>query len=337
MVDTFGVAPTVDELEALRVPLAAHCYRMLGSAADTDDAVQEAMLRAFRHRERYDADRGALRAWMYRIATTVCLDLLRSARRRALCVDLGPAAVPGADTGLPLTAERFVEPMPDARVVAAADPAEVTAQRETVRLAFVAALQHLPPRQRATLLLRDVLAFSAVETAAVLGTTPAAVSSALQRARETLDRHRPAPGDTLDEFDTRQRDLLARYVDAFEAHDVARLTDLLREDARTSMPPYRWWLEGGATIAGLIGLGGCDGARLAPVAISGQPGFGQYRPDEHGLLRPFALVLVETRGERIAHMTTFLGTADRFAEFGLRAVLDTGSSRPTDEFGAART
>ncbi|GLZ46077.1 DNA-directed RNA polymerase sigma-70 factor [Actinomycetospora sp. NBRC 106375] len=330
-------APTVDELEALRVPLTAHCYRMLGSAADTDDAVQEAIVRAFRHRERYDPDRGALPAWVYRIATTVCLDLLRAARRRALCVDLGPAAVPGADLGLPLPADRFVEPMPDARLVAPADPAEVTAQRETVRLAFVAALQHLPPRQRATLLLRDVLAFSAAETAEVLGTTTAAVTSALQRARETLERHRPAPGDLLDETDPEQRRLLARYVDAFEAHDVARLTDLLREDARTSMPPHRWWIEGGATIAGLVGLGGCAGARLAPVAISGQPGFGQYRPDESGVLRPFALVLVETRGDRVAHMTTFLGTADRFAAFGLPAVLGPGFLRATDESGAART
>ncbi|MCD2192863.1 RNA polymerase subunit sigma-70 [Actinomycetospora endophytica] len=330
-------APTVDELEALRVPLTAHCYRMLGSAADTDDAVQEAILRAFRHRERFDPARGALHPWVFRIATTVCLDLLRAARRRALCVDLGPAAVPGAEIGLPLPADRFVEPMPDARLVAAVDPAEVTAQRETVRLAFVAALQHLPPRQRATLLLRDVLAFSAAETAEVLGTTTASVTSALQRARETLERHRPAPGDPLGVADADQRALLARYVDAFEAHDVARLTDLLAEDARTSMPPFAWWLEGGAAIAGLIGLGGCEGARLVPTAISGQPGFGQYRPDERGLLRPFALVLVEPRGDRVAHTTTFLGTADRFGEFGLPAVLEPDFRRATDESGAART
>jgi RNA polymerase sigma-70 factor (TIGR02960 family) len=329
--------PTVDELEALRVPLTAHCYRMLGSAADTDDAVQETITRAFRHRDRYDVDRGALRSWVYRIATTVCLDLLRAARRRALCVDLGPAAVPGAGIGLPLPADRFVEPMPDARLVAAADPAEVAAQRETVRLAFVAALQHLPPRQRATLLLRDVLAFSAAETAEVLETSAAAVTGALQRARETLERHRPAPGDPYDEADPEQRRLLARYVEAFEAHDVARLTDLLREDARTAMPPHAWWLEGGATIAELVGLGGCAGARLAPVAISGQPGFGQYRPDERGVLRPFALVLVETRGDRVAAMTTFLGTEDRFAEFGLPAALDAGIPRTTGESATSRT
>jgi RNA polymerase sigma-70 factor (TIGR02960 family) len=328
--------PTVEEIEALRVPLTAHCYRMLGSAADTDDAVQEAVVRAFRHRDRYDAARGALPPWVFRIATTVCLDMLRAARRRALCVDLGPAATPGGELGAPLPADRFVEPMPDARLVPAADPAELTARRETVRLAFVAALQHLPPRQRAALLLRDVLAFSAAETAEVLGTTTASVTSALQRARDTLARHRPAPGDPLDVTDAGQRALLARYVAAFEAHDVARLTDLLAEDARTAMPPFAWWLEGGAVIAGLIGLGGCEGARLAPTAISGQPGFGQYRPDERGVLRPFALVLVETRGDRIAATTTFLGTADRFGAFGLPTVLDP-EFRVTDESRVART
>jgi RNA polymerase sigma-70 factor (TIGR02960 family) len=329
--------PTVDDLEALRTSLTAYCYRMLGSAADTDDAVQETIVRAHHHRERYDPARGALRAWVFRIATNTCLDVLRGARRRALCVDLGPAAVAGADLGTPLPPERFVEPMPDARLIAARDPGDVVAERESVRLAFVAALQHLAPRQRATLVLRDVLCFSAAETADMLGTTTAATNSALQRARETLDRHRPSMSDPLDPGDVGQRELLERYVAAFEAHDVARLAELLREDARTSMPPFGWWLEGGATIAALVGAGGCEGARLSPAAISGQPGFGQYRPDDRGLLRPFALVLVENRGERIAHMTTFLGTGDRFPEFGLPMVLEPISFSPTDEFGGGRT
>ena len=332
------MAPTVEELEALRVPLRAHCYRMVGSAADAEDAVQETVLRAYRHRERFDPARGDLRPWMFRIATTICLDLLRSAHRRALCVDLGPAAVPGGALGTPLPADRFVEPMPDAGLVVAGDPGEVAAQRESVRLAFVAALQHLPPRQRATLLLRDVLCFSAAETAGMLGTTPAAANSALQRARETLERHRPAASDVLDPAGPEQRDLLERYVAAFEAHDTARLADLLCEDARTSMPPFAWWLEGGATIAALVGAGGCEGARLRSTAISGQPGFGQYRPDERGVLRPFALVLVETRGAAVAHTTTFLGTGDRFAEFGLPTALHPESVLPaTDESGAAGT
>ena len=239
-----------------------------------------------------------------------------------MCVDLGPAAVAGTALGSPLPPDRFVEPMPDARLVAACDPGEVVAERESVRLAFVAALQHLAPRQRATLVLRDVLCFSAAETAVMLETTTAAVNSALQRARETLDRHRPSLSDPLDPGDAGRRDLLDRYVAAFEDHDVARLAELLRADARTSMPPFGWWIEGGATIAALVGAGGCAGARLAPTVISGQPGFGQYRPDDHGLLRPFALVVVEVRGGRIAHLTTFLGTGDRFPEFGLPMVLE---------------
>ncbi len=331
-------APSIDDLEVLRIPLRAYCYRMLGSAADTEDAVQEAIVRAYRHLERYDAARGALRPWVFRIATTVCLDLLRGARRRALCVDLGPASVSGGDLGPPLPPERFVEPMPDAGLVVAGDPGDVAAQRETVRLAFVAALQHLPPRQRATLLLRDVLCFSAAETAEMLGTTPAGVNSALQRARDTLARRPPSPSDTLDAAEPGRRALLERYVAAFEAHDVARLTELLCEDARASMPPFAWWIEGGRTIATLVGGGGCEGARLAPTAISGHPGFGQYRPDDRGVLRPFALVVVETRGERIAHLTTFLGTAGRFGEFGLPAVLDPDLvTAGTDESGAAGT
>lgn len=328
------MAPTVDELEALRVPLTAYCYRLLGSAADTDDAVQETIVRAHTHRERYDAARGGLWGWVFRIATNICLDLLRGARRRALCVDLGPAAVPGAALGAALPPERFVEPMPDARLVAARDPAEAVAERETVRLAFVAALQHLAPRQRATLVLRDVLRFSAAETAAMLDTTTAAVNSALQRARERLERHRPSPSDPLDPGDARHRDLLERYVAAFEAHDVAALTALLREDARTSMPPFAWWIEGGAAIASLVGAGGCDGARLVPTVISGQPGFGQYRPDGHGLLQPFALILFEIRGDLVAHVTTFLGTGDRFEEFGLPSVIEPVTS---DESGSRRT
>ncbi|MFC5064585.1 RNA polymerase subunit sigma-70 [Actinomycetospora atypica] len=325
--------PTVEDLEALRIPLGAYCYRLLGSSADTDDAVQEAIVRAHLQRERFDPARGGLRAWVFRIATNICLDILRGARRRALCVDLGPAAVPGADLGSPLRPENFVEPMPDARLVAARDPGEVAVERESVRLAVVAALQYLPPRQRATLVLRDVLGFSAAETAGVLGASTAAVTSALQRARETMDRHRRDPTDALAPGDPAQRELLERYVAAFEAHDPVRLVALLREDARTSMPPFRWWIEGGSVIARLVAAGGCEGARLAPTAVNGQPGFGQYRPDDDGVLRPFAIVLVEPRDGRIAHLTTFLGTGGRFGEFGLPEVLP----RATDELAAAGT
>lgn len=310
----------LDELEAMRRPLTAYAYRMLGASSESDDAAQETILRAHRHLDRFDPARGSLRTWVFRIATNVCLDLLRGAARRARSVDLGPAAADGAALGAPHPADRFVEPMPGARLLSATDPAELVVERETVRLAFVAALQHLPPRQRATLILRDVLRFSAAETAALLETSPAAVNSALIRARETLDRHRPSPADPFDPADAAQRALLERYVAAFEAHDVDALTAVLRADATTSMPPFAWWVSGGARIAGLIALGGCAGARLVPAAINGSAGFGQYRPADGsgaGPLRPFALVLVELRDGSVADTVTFLGSGDRFAEFGL--------------------
>ncbi len=234
------------ELESLRRPLTAYAYRVLGATADSDDAAQEAILRAHQHIDRFDPNRGSLRTWVFRIATNVCLDLLRGARRRALSMDLGPASVDGSTLGAPLPPDRFVEPMPDSRLLAATDPAKLAEQRESVRLAFVAALQHLAPRQRATLILRDVLHFSAAETAALLDTSTTAVHSALQRARETLRRHRPSPADPYDPADPAQRDLLERYVAAFEAHDVDALTAVLREDAITSMPPF---------------TGGCGAAR----------------------------------------------------------------------------
>lgn len=308
------------ELEALRRPLTAYAYRMLGASSESDDAAQEAILRAHRHLDRFDPARGSLRTWVFRIATNVCLDLLRGTARRALSVDLGPASAEGAELGAPRPADRFVEPMPGSRLLSATDPAELVVERETVRLAFVAALQHLPPRQRATLILRDVLRFSAAETAALLETSPAAVNSALIRARETLDRHRPSPADPFDPADAAQRALLDRYVAAFEAHDVAALTAVLRADAVTSMPPFAWWVQGGDRIAGLIALGGCAGARLVPAAVNGSAGFGQYRPADGadgGPLWPFALVLVELRDGRVADAVTFLGSGDRFAEFGL--------------------
>lgn len=319
------------DLEALRVPLTAYAYRMLGASTDSDDAAQEAILRAHRRRDQFDPARGSLRTWVFRIATNVCLDLLRSAARRALSVDIGPASADGSTLGAPLPPDRFVEPMPSSRLLSATDPAELVVERESVRLAFVAALQHLAPRQRATLILRDVLHFSAAETAALLDTSPAAVNSALQRARDTLDRHRPSPADPYDPTDPAQRALLDRYVAAFEAHDVRALTDVLRDDATTSMPPFGWWVRGGARIAALVALGGCEGARLVPTDINGSPGFGQYRPDD-GALRPFALVLVHTREGRIADSVTFLGSAARFAEFGLPEMW-----RPTDEFRRPRS
>ena len=309
--------PTIDDLEALRGPLTGYCYRMLGSAADTDDAVQESIIRAHGALDRYDSSRAQLTTWVHRIATNVCLDLLSSAQRRWLSIDLGPARSGPAELGEPFSPDRFVEPMPDARLITAVDPAAIVEQRESVRLAFVAALQALAPRQRAVLVLRDVLQFSAQETADVLDASVAAVNSALQRARATLSANRPAAGDVLRPDDTEQRELLDRYVAAFEAHDIPTLRTLLRDDAMSSMPPFAWWLDGADAVAAVMASSdACVGDKLLPVAMNGSPGFGQYRLED-GVHRPFALLLIETAGDHIVHLTTFLETASRFSEFGL--------------------
>lgn len=250
-------------------------------------------------------------------------------------MDLGPAAEAAAPLGVPLPADRWIEPMPDSRIIAARDPATVVVERETIRLAFLAALQHLPPRQRAVLVLRDVLQFPASETANILGTTAASVNSALQRARGTLAEHGPTLTDSLDETDDAQRALLNRYVSAFERHDIEELKAVLREDARSSMPPFTWWVQGRDVLAELMTSGACDGARLIATPVNGSSGFGQYRPDSNGVLRPFGIVLVELRDGAVTHVVTFLGTGDRFAEFNLPASLPPETL--TDESYACRT
>lgn len=307
---------TIEDLEALRVPLTGYCYRLLGSSSDTDDAVQETLIRASSKLDQYDPGRARLSTWVHRIATNVCIDMLRAAKRRALVMDA--AASQNSDLGAPLPPDVWVEPIPDSRLLDGQDPGEVVLERESVRLAFVAALQHLAPRQRAVLVLRDVLAFTAQETAEILDTTVPAVNSALQRARASLDANRPDPFDIYDPEDAGQRDLLRRYVTAFESHDIAGLTAVLREDAVASMPPFQWWLEGAQKIAMVTGASdSCAGARLVPCRINGAPGFGQYRPSDDGVLRPFALVSVDIRDGQITQLVTFLGTQHRFVEFGL--------------------
>ena len=308
----------IEDLEALRVPLTGYCYRLLGSSSDTDDAVQETLIRVLSKREQYDPGRAQLSTWVHRIATNVCIDMLRASKRRALVMDVGPATGDNSDLGAPVPPDMWLEPMPDSRLLDSQDPGEVVVERESVRLAFVAALQHLAPRQRAVLVLRDVLAFTAQETAEILDTTVPAVNSALQRARASLDANRPDPFDRYDPEDAGQRDLLRRYVAAFESHDIAGLTAVLREDAVALMPPFQWRLEGAQKIAAVTGASdSCAGARLVPCHINGAPGFGQYRPSDDGDLRPFALVSVDIRDEQITQLVTFLGTQHRFAEFGL--------------------
>ncbi|MCK2221356.1 sigma-70 family RNA polymerase sigma factor [Actinomadura sp. ATCC 31491] len=297
--------------ERHRVELTGYCYRMLGSGFEAEDAVQETFVRAWRT---YDAGRGPLRPWLFRLATQVCLDMLRGAQRRALAMDLAPPAVPGAALGEPLPPGRWVQPVPDERVL---DPADVAVGRESVRLAFVAALQHLPPRQRAVLVLRDVLAWSAAETAALLDTTVASVNSALQRARARL----PAPGDGGDV----DEDLLARYLSAFERYDVTALVALLHEDATSSMPPFTWWLRGRADIAAVMRAAPapCAGSRLVPARANGGPAFARYAADGAA----FALVVLDVAAGRVAGVTTYLDPG-LFPFFGLP--MSSGGARRTD-------
>jgi RNA polymerase sigma-70 factor, ECF subfamily len=282
--------------------------------------VQEAMVRAWRGLDRFEG-RSALRSWLYRIATNVCLDMLNGKQRRERPLDLGPASMPVASSlGEPWSEASWVEPVPDSRVLPTdGDPADVAVARESVRLAFVAALQHLPARQRAVLILREVLRWKADEVAELLDTSVASVNSALQRARATIADHKPADTDASDPMDDAQQDLLRRYVDAFERYDLDSLTSLLAEDATLNMPPYSLWLQGHADIcAWLVGPGHeCRGSRLVPAHANGMPAFGQYKPDPEGGFKPWSLQVIEVSGGQITGLTTFLDTARMFPLFGL--------------------
>jgi RNA polymerase sigma-70 factor, ECF subfamily len=312
------------QLERHRVELTAYAYRMLGSAFEAEDAVQETMLRAWRSFDGFEG-RAALRSWLYRIATNVCLDMLSGSQRRARPMDLGPAQTADATLGPPLPEVTWIEPVPDDRVVpVSGDPAEVAEQRETIRLAFMAALQHLPPRQRAVLILRDVLQWKASEVAELLGSTVASVNSALQRAHSALAADDVAVTANSKPVDEEQRELLARYVDAFERYDMDSLTSLLREDATWSMPPYELWLQGHLDIGRwCLGPGiGCDGSRLVPTEANGAPAFGQYKPRSEGGHAAWALQVIELSADRIDGITFFLDTPRLFPLFGLPLQLE---------------
>jgi RNA polymerase sigma-70 factor (ECF subfamily) len=299
---------TSDALEQYRRELTGYCYRMLGSAFDAEDAVQETMLRAWRSLDRFEG-RAALRSWLYKIATNVCFDALSGRERRARPMDLGPAQEPLFENLAELPEVTWITPLPT--------PDELAEQRESLRLAFVAALQHLPARQRATLILCEVLRWQAAEAAELLETSVASVNSALQRARATLakvDIRAPS------ELDDEARALLERYVSAFEAYDIDRLTELLHEDAVQSMPPYSLWLRGRDDIfTWWFGPGiGCKGSRLVPVGLAnGMPGWGQYKPSPEGGHDPWALIVPEVSAGRIVELTFFLDTPRLFPLFGL--------------------
>ncbi|HEU4529178.1 MAG TPA: sigma-70 family RNA polymerase sigma factor [Actinomycetota bacterium] len=311
------------ELEPYRAELTAYAYRMLGSAFEAEDAVQETMLRAWRSLDRFEG-RSSVRSWLYRIATNVCLDMLTGKERRARPMDLEDARPATTPLPEPLPEGTWILPVPDGRLVPeVADPAELAESRETIRLAFVAALQHLPPRQRAVLILREVLRWKASEVAELLQTSVASVNSALQRARATLEKVDVEDTDTFRPMDEEQRALLARYVDAFERYDMDSLTALLHEDATWSMPPYALWLRTHDDIrAWCLGPGvGCSGSRLIPVVANGSPGFGQYKPAPSGL-EPWSLQVLEISRGRIAGISFFLDTERLFPLFGLPARLD---------------
>jgi RNA polymerase sigma-70 factor (ECF subfamily) len=305
------------ELETHRRELTGYCYRMLGSGFEAEDAVQETMVRAWKAIDRFEG-RSALRSWLYRIATNVCLDMLQGPQRRARPMDLGPSSTADSFLGNQLPEHAWVQPIADGRVLPDdGDPAELAAARDSVRLAFVAALQHLPPKQRAVLILREVLRWQAAEVAELLGTTVVSVNSALQRARATLaaadpEASSPAP------VDPEQQALLARYVDAFERYDISSLVSLIHEDATFSMPPYPLWLRGTTEIARFyVGQGiGCKGSRLLPISANGCAAFGAYKPAGPGVREPWAIQVIEVSGDRITGLHHFL-YAELFAAFGL--------------------
>jgi RNA polymerase sigma-70 factor (ECF subfamily) len=306
-------------LEEHRRELIAYSYRMLGSSFEAEDAVQETFLRAWRSYDRFEG-RAALRSWLYRIATNVCFDMLSGRERRARPMDLGPAQEPVAENLNSLPEATWIQPIP-----VEGDPAEVAVARETIRLAFVAALQHLPPRQRAALILCEVLRWQATEVAELLDTSVASVNSALQRARATLAAGNVTATDPAPPLDEADRALLGRYVKAFEDYDITALTSLIQEDARQSMPPYDMWLRGRDDIfTWWFGPGiGCRGSRLVPtVAANGSPAYGQYKPAPGGGYEPWALQVIELSEGRIAELTFFLDTETLFPLFGLPPRLD---------------
>jgi RNA polymerase sigma-70 factor (ECF subfamily) len=314
----------IAQIESHRPALVGHCYRMLGSAFDAEDAVQETIVRAWQNLGRFEG-RSSLRTWLYRIATNVCLDALSDRSRRARPVEDGPRRTVDDDLETrPRT--HWLEPIPDAHALPSdANPHELTVLRQSIRLAFVAALQHLPPRQRAALILSEVLGWSAAEIADALDTSVPAINSALQRARATLAARDVSltPATKSDALSDDEASLLDRYLDAFHEYDVDTLVSLLREDATLSMPPYDFWLQGPDAIrTWLLGRGnGCRGSRLRKTMASGVPAFAQYRANPNGGYKAWALIILELKDGRIGAWNSFLDVEALFPLFGLPLVL----------------
>ncbi|HEX6539735.1 MAG TPA: sigma-70 family RNA polymerase sigma factor [Candidatus Dormibacteraeota bacterium] len=318
-------AISADDLDGHRRNLTGYCYRMLGSPFEAEDAVQETMLRAWRAMDGFD-NRSSLSTWLHRIATNVCLDMLKGRKRRATPMDLGPAQEPVMSNLHTRPEATWIEPIPGAMLEGETDPADVAVSHETVKLAFIAALQHLPPRQRAVLILCEVLRWKATEVAELLDTSVASVNSALQRARATLTSSGATPDTAALPLGPEQEALLQRYVDAFQRYDLDALTSVIRSDAIQSMPPYDLWLEGrDSVLEFFFGPGiGCRGSRLVPtMGANGSIAFGQYKPSESGSgYDPWALQVVEIGEGGVAELTFFLDTTRLFPLFNLPPRLD---------------
>jgi RNA polymerase sigma-70 factor (ECF subfamily) len=317
-----GAASDIQHLETYRSAITGHCYRMLGSFFDAEDAAQEAMIRAWKGLHGFDG-RASLKNWLYRIATNVCLDEIHSKGRRARPMEEGQpfSGTPSVENLVERPASHWIEPISDAHALPAdSDPSERAILKQSIRLAFVAALQKLAPKQRAVLLLMDVLGFSAAGAAETLDTSVASVNSALQRARGALsDRSVSIPSD----LSQQQKELLNRYVAAFERYDIDALTALLRDDATLSMPPYALWFQGTEAIRSwMLGLGcACRGSRLVPAAACGSPAFGQYRVNPEGGHKAWALIVLDLAEDRVAGMNSFLNVEALFPRFDLPLLL----------------
>jgi RNA polymerase sigma-70 factor (ECF subfamily) len=313
-----------------RAELHAHCYRMLGSVQDAEDALQDALLRAWRGLPRFEGQ-SSLRSWLYRIATNASLKAIERRGKRALPIDYGPSADPHDGPGEPLVESVWVEPYPDANLgleAGVAGPEARYEQREGVELAFIAALQHLPPRQRAVLILREVLGFSAAEVAEVLETTPASVYSALQRAHKSVDERLPAQSQqaTLRSLDDEGlREIVDGFVAAWERTDVDAVVAMLAEDATMAMPPLPSWYRGREAVAEFLRgwpLAREERRRLVPTTANGQLAFGHYVwAEARQALVPHSITVLTLRGKRIAEITAFLNP-EVFAGFGLPGALE---------------
>jgi RNA polymerase sigma-70 factor (ECF subfamily) len=306
------------EFEPHRRELCAYAYRMLGSSFEAEDAVQEAFTRAWKSHDSFEG-RSSLRSWLYKITTNVCLDMLKGPQRRARPMDLAPASDAGSPLPAPEPDYMWVEPIPDSMAFGA-DPAAAAEAKDTLRLAFVAAVQHLPAKQRAVMLMREVLRFSAAETAEALQLSPASVNSALQRAKATMEQVHAKPDESYEIDDAELRKLVDGYVSAFEAYDMNALTALCTQDVALSMPPIPLWVQGHASVIEfmLTAGKGCEGSKLVPVSANGLPAFGHYKPSgTPGLWEPWSITVLELEGGKISGLNYFLDTPKLFPLFGL--------------------